>query len=70
MERVPVSSSVLSAVGYDAETQTLEVEYSRGGIYQYKDVPLEVFDQLMEATSKGTFINDHVKDSYAFIRLS
>jgi hypothetical protein len=60
----------VSAIGYHAETQALEVEYTRGGVYQYQGVPPDVFDQLMKASSKGTFINEHIKNSYIFIRVS
>ncbi|MYL11521.1 MAG: KTSC domain-containing protein, partial [Cenarchaeum sp. SB0669_bin_11] len=31
MNRVPVSSSNLAAIGYDPNTLTLEVEFLRGG---------------------------------------
>lgn len=33
MNRVPVSSSNLRAVGYDPNTRTLEVEFLNGGLY-------------------------------------
>lgn len=70
MERFPVSSSSVSMIGYDAETQALEVQYNNGGVYQYQGVPQDVFDQLMNAASKGTFINQQIKNSYVFVRVS
>jgi hypothetical protein len=39
MERTPVSSSNLVAVGYDPGSYTLEVEFHSGSIYQYSGVP-------------------------------
>jgi hypothetical protein len=70
MERFPVSSSSVSMIGYDADTQALEVQYNNGGVYQYQGVPQDVFDQLMNAASKGTFINQQIKNSYVFVRVS
>ena len=57
-------------IGYDADTQALEVQYNNGGVYQYQGVPQDVFDQLMNAASKGTFINQQIKNSYVFVRVS
>ena len=38
MERKNVSSSNLKSVGYDSTTQTLEIEFLNGGLYQYSSV--------------------------------
>ena len=69
MERFPVSSSAISEIRYDPDIQALEIQYSNGGVYQYQGVPQDVFDQLMNASSKGTFINQQIKNSYVFVRL-
>lgn len=34
MQRQPISSSNLKTVGYDADTQVLEIEFHHGGVYQ------------------------------------
>lgn len=39
MKRIPVSSSNLASVGYDETSQTLEIGFLHGGVYQYFDVP-------------------------------
>jgi hypothetical protein len=70
MERFPVSSSAISELRYDADTQALEVQYSHGGVYQYQGVPQDVFDQLMNAPSKGVFVNKQIKNFYVFVQLS
>jgi hypothetical protein len=68
VDRILVSSSSVVSVGYDSEIQVLEVEYHNGGIYQYQGVPQDMFDQLMNASSKGAFINQQIKRSYIFVR--
>jgi hypothetical protein len=61
MDRVPVSSSSLKSIGYDADKKILEVEFVHSGIYQYFDVPENVHRELMAAESHGKYYNDHVK---------
>lgn len=61
MERVPVISSNLAEVGYDAGTRTLEVAFKHGGVYQYLGVPSEVHAGLMAAPSHGQFFDRFVK---------
>lgn len=61
MERVPVQSSNLASVGYDPKTSTLEIEFHDGGIYQYSGVPPEVHQGLMNAASKGSYLDQNIK---------
>lgn len=69
MERIGVSSSNVGAIGYEASTATLEVEFNNGSVYQYQGVPQEVYESLMQADSKGTFLNSRVKGNYTYIKL-
>jgi hypothetical protein len=64
MDRVPVSSSSLLSVGYDAETETLEIEFNSGGVYQYYNVPQVIYDGLMQAGSCGQYFYANIR--YAF----
>lgn len=70
MERQPVQSSNLAAVGYDAESRTLEIEFIHGGVYQYSDVPQSVYDDLMSAPSHGKFFHAHIRDKYSYTKTS
>jgi hypothetical protein len=65
MDRVPVSSSNLESIGYDASSETLEVEFKTQSIYQYYNVPQFMHEQLMQAPSVGTFFNANIKNAYA-----
>ena len=69
MERYSVASSNIAAVGYDGNTQTLEVEFLSGSIYQYFGVPQNMYDQLTAAGSKGRFLNTYIKNAYPFSRV-
>ncbi len=69
MERQQVESSMLRAVGYDAEKRILEVEFTSGGVYEYSDVPPEVYADLLRAESYGQYFHEHVRGVYPYRRL-
>ena len=70
LTRTPVRSSNLKAIGYNADTQTLEVEFLSGHVYSYTGVPIAVHAGLMSASSHGTFFDANVKTGgYRFIQL-
>jgi hypothetical protein len=64
----PVESSAVARIGYDPEAEEACVEYVGGGLYAYEGVPADVFEQLANADSKGTFVNAVIK-RYPFRRL-
>lgn len=69
MERYSVASSNVAAIGYDPESETLEVEFLIGSIYQYYNVPQNMYDQLMAEPSKGRFLNTYIKNAYPYSRV-
>ena len=70
MEKQLVSSSTVRSIGYDAQTQTLEIEFGSGRVYQYYGVPDQMHGQIMQAPSKGQFFNIYVKNAYPFSRVA
>ncbi len=71
MDMVPVSSSSdLASVGYDPESETLQVAFHSGSVYQYFHVPAFHHEGLMNAPSKGGYLNEHIKKGgYAYMRV-
>ena len=61
MERILVTSTDIHSVGYDVDSQVLEVEFHKGGTYQYFNVPQHIYDDLMVSESKGKYFNLHIK---------
>jgi hypothetical protein len=59
-------SSVVATIRYDENTSTLRVVFVSGMVYDYKNVPEEVFHEMKKAGSKGTYLNKHIKGSYDF----
>ena len=66
MERISVNSSNVSSVGYDAYSQTLEIEFNNGGVYQYSGVPESVYEGMMGADSKGKYFHANIKNTYPY----
>lgn len=69
MNREPVASSNIASIGYDEPTQTLEVEFTSGAIYQYYNVTQAIVDQLMQSGSKGQFLAYQIKSVYPYSRV-
>ena len=69
INRIPVSSSDLRSVGYNPESQTLEIEFRSGGVYRYSGVPESVYRSLMAASSHGKYFHEHIKDNYIAMRI-
>ena len=69
MRRQEVNSSSISSIGYDGISQTLEVEFIDGGIYQYFNVPRYVYDGIMNAGSHGRYFAQNIKDRYRYSKV-
>lgn len=63
-------SSVVAHIDYFPETHILRVKFLSGLIYDYKDVPPEVYKSLKIAGSKGRFLNFHIKGKYEFDKIN
>jgi len=66
MERVPLRSRAVASAGYDAATRTLEIEFTSGRVYRYRDVPASVYEWLLRVPSKGTYVSRSIVDTYEF----
>lgn len=69
MNREPVASSTIVSIGYDDPSQTLEVEFKSGAIYQYYNVTQALAEQLMQSSSKGQFLAYQIKNAYPYSRV-
>ncbi len=65
MDRTPVNSTMISSIGYDPSSGTLEVEFNNGGaIWQYYDFPEHMWNEFENAESHGKYFNANIKDQY------
>lgn len=69
MEMKHVDSSNIQAIGYDAESSTLQVEFKNGGTYQYFDVPEKIFEGLRDADSVGGYLAANIKGVFRYSKV-
>jgi hypothetical protein len=65
---IPVASSHIAALGYDALASELYVAFSspRPTTYVYEGVAKQVFDRLIQSESIGRFFNEEIKGRYPY----
>ena len=69
MQRDYVSSSSIVSVGYDPATETLEIEFDSGAVYQYYNESQSIYEELMGAPSKGKFLAYQIKNFFPYSRV-
>src|SRR5829696_2312663 len=57
LQQEPVISSAVAAIGYEAPTKTLLVEFKNGSRYRYLEVPLKTYEALESAIQGYFFFN-------------
>ena len=65
---IPVASSAISAIAY--EPGTLRVRFRGGGEYVYERVSRAEFLALLNAQSRGRYLNLHIKPSHQYRKIS
>ena len=65
----PLRSTNLRAVQFEAETQSLTIEFRSGGVYVYSAVPATIFEGLLRAYSAGRYHHQWIKGRYQSRRL-
>ncbi len=70
MKMNQVSSSNIAAIGYDKESETVQVQFLNSAEYVYKGVPQREFDGLLNAPSVGSYFNRNFKNIYPYERIS
>lgn len=69
VEMISVSSSNVSAIGYDEGNQYLYVSFLNNSLYIYKGVPIGEFEGLKIAPSVGSYLHRNIKNIYPYERL-
>lgn len=62
-------SEALASAGYDSASRTLRLRFRHGGLYDYLDVPPEVFALLLRAEHPWSIWQEHITSSYDYRRL-
>lgn len=65
-----VDSTCFSEIGYDEDHEILLVRFLESdSLYEYYDVPEDVYEDLLNADSPGGYYNDNIKGYYDYDQL-
>src|SRR6266481_1934479 len=70
MHRFPIPSKEITQVGYQEDSETLEIQFVKGGVYQFFNVPSTVFDEFMSAPSKEGYYHSKKGERFARSKLA
>jgi hypothetical protein len=62
-------SSHLSSYSYDADSQTLTIQFHNGAIYQYTNVPATEYDNFKQSGGTGTYFVHKIKHQYPMTKI-
>ena len=63
-------STVIASISYDTATATLRITFVSGLIYDYQQVPEEVYQALKTSDAKGIYLNRYIKGKYPFEKVT
>jgi hypothetical protein len=64
MTRTKVTADILRSVGYDPDSELLELEFTSGDIYDYQKVQPHLYMGLMSSNAKDAYFNKYIRDHY------
>lgn len=64
MNLIPVSSSQIKAIGFDAATRKMHVVFKSGDTYEYDDVDQSKYEALLDADSVGGMFHQTIKGKH------
>ncbi|OGI03825.1 MAG: hypothetical protein A2Y25_07270 [Candidatus Melainabacteria bacterium GWF2_37_15] len=67
-----VESSNMKKLGYDEKERIFQVEFNKGEIYQYYNVPNFLYEKIKsnEVKSKGKFFIKNIRDNFKYKKIN
>ena len=65
-----VDSSNISNVEYDPDNLVLRVTFKNGGKYEYEGVLQEVVDEMLSASSVGSYFHSNIRMNYPYTKIN
>jgi KTSC domain len=69
IEMLPACSTMAAQVGYDYDREILQIEFNNGAVYQYSEVEPELWEDLHDTDSIGSFYNREIKGYYPSVKI-
>lgn len=70
MEFTSVESTNIDGVHYDDQAAAFTVKFKNGGVYRYEGVSAPIYQEFMDAESKGKYLNSTIKGNFPSTKLS
>lgn len=69
MEMIKIESTNIESIGYKKEAHlnkcgTLRIVFQHGGIYDYKNVPNNIWEEFLKVSSKGSFFHRKILNNF------
>ena len=61
-----IESSNIKKTTFDTESKKLITEFNNGLIYEYEDVPHQIYTKFRMAESQGKFFNTEISKKYKY----
>lgn len=59
-------STVISNFFYDSQRRVLKIVFVTGLVYEYKNVPGKIYQDMKASGSKGIYFNRYIKGKFEF----
>lgn len=69
MHRIPVTSIDITQIGYQEDSETLEIQFSRGEVCQYYNVPSDIYDEVMKSSAKEEYYHTKIGERFPCTRI-
>lgn len=66
---VKIQSSNIKSSTYNTENKTLLIEFNNNSVYQYNEVPWEIFTKYRMAESQGKYFNTNISKKYKYEKI-
>jgi hypothetical protein len=66
---VKIQSSNIKSSTYNTEDKTLLIEFNNDSVYQYNEVPWEIFTKYRMAESQGKYFNTNISKKYKYEKI-
>jgi hypothetical protein len=69
VDMIYVDSSNIEAIGYNSDAQELHIQFLSGATYVYYGVPEHIYEEIMDAPSRGSYLNRVIKGVYKYAKI-
>ena len=63
-----VDSSFIRSISYNDSLKVLSVKLLGDKVWNYKDVPKYMYENMLKAESQGKYFNKYIKDNFNYTR--